>query len=350
MDTSDSRRVREATAINLSIVVPCFNEELSLPALLDRMEAACRTFAGGNYEILLVNDGSRDRSWSCIRAFSMTRPGVIGINLTRNHGHQLAVTAGLAQARGQRVLVIDADLQDPPELIEQMMAKMDAGADVVYGRRRRRAKESRFKLTTASLFYRLLDLLSETEIPRDVGDFRLMKRHIVDHLNAMPEQDRFLRGMVAWLGGQQDEVIYDRPARSAGKSGYRIWQMLKLAASGLTSFSTVPLRLASLLAILGSILGLLMATYEVWGFVNGQTMRGWTSLALLVTIFSSAQLACIAILGSYVGRIFMQAKGRPLFMISEIVRSPLDFGLVAPSQFGDDVLHLTFADEARAHG
>ena len=163
---------------------------------------------------------------------------VVGVNLARNYGHQLAVSAGLNLARGARVMIIDSDLQDPPELLAEMMRRMDEGCDVVYGRRRARAKESHFKLASANLFYRLLRTIAEVDIPRDTGDFRLMSRRIVDRLNAMPEQDRFLRGMIAWLGGRQEELVYDRDARHAGATGYSLSKMVRLATDGLTSFST----------------------------------------------------------------------------------------------------------------
>jgi dolichol-phosphate mannosyltransferase len=326
----------------LSVVAPCYNEQASLLSFIDRMEAACRAFAGGAYEIVLVNDGSRDRTWSCIRALAATRPGVVGVNLTRNHGHQLAVTAGLTVAMGRRVLVIDADLQDPPELLAEMMARMDEGAEVVYGRRRGRARETRLKRWTASAFYRVLAALSDVEIPVDTGDFRLMSRRIVDHLNTMPEQDRFLRGMIAWLGGKQVAVLYDRDGRCAGRSGYTLAKMLRLAAGGLTSFSTAPLRLASIMAGLGALAGVLVLIYALAGWLDGRVALGWTSLALMITFFATAQLSCLAILGAYVGRIFMQSKGRPLFLLDEIARSPTRIGLAS--------LEIEPAGEARRAG
>ena len=196
----------------LSVVAPCYNEEEALPAFVGRMVAACRAVAGDSFELLLVNDGSRDATWARIQDAAAT-PGVVGVNLARNYGHQLAVTAGLKLARGERVLIIDADLQDPPELLSELSARMDEGYDVVYAQRRTRAKESAFKLLTADLFYRLLAQMSETPIPRNVGDFRLMSRRAVDRLNALPEQDRFLRGMVAWLGGRKAAGEDDRDPR-----------------------------------------------------------------------------------------------------------------------------------------
>jgi polyisoprenyl-phosphate glycosyltransferase len=302
----------------VSVVVPCFNEQAALPLFIDRMVGVCEAL-GQTYEIVLVNDGSRDGTWGLIQAACAERPQIVGVNLARNHGHQLAVSAGLRLARGARVMVIDADLQDPPELLGEMMRLCDEGADVVYGRRRSRADESAFKLASASLFYRLLSSLSQVEIPRDVGDFRLMTRRTVDRLNDMPEQDRFIRGMVSWLGGKQTEIVYDRDPRAAGESGYTLAKMWKLASCALTSFSTAPLRLASMLAVLGVFLGLAVAIYALIGFFTGHVTPGWTSLALMLVLFGIGQLACLGIVGSYVGRIYMQVKGRPLFLIDEVV-------------------------------
>jgi glycosyltransferase involved in cell wall biosynthesis len=314
----------------LSVVAPCFNEEACLPRFLDRMIAACQTSANGSHEIVLVNDGSTDNTWPCIRAMALTRPGVVAINLSRNHGHQLAVTAGLNQARGERVLVIDADLQDPPELLGEMMARMDQTFDVVYGRRRTRAGEGGFKRTTAHIFYRLLGRVSDVAIPMDTGDFRLLSRSMVERLNAMPEQDRFLRGMVAWLGGRQSEVLYDRDSRFAGNTGYTLVKMVKLAMAGLTSFSTVPLRLAAIFTMFGILIGCAVALYAVAGRLFGHVVPGWTSLALVMVFFSTAQLACQAVMSVYVGRIFMQVKQRPLFLIDEVVTTDARVAL-APS-------------------
>jgi polyisoprenyl-phosphate glycosyltransferase len=304
----------------LSVVAPCYNEAKSLSAFVERMAGACEGL-NESYEILLVNDGSSDGTWNLIRSIAAARPGIIGVNLSRNHGHQLAVTAGLSLARGERVLIIDADLQDPPELLQKMMARLDEGYDVVYGRRAKRPSESRFKLVTANLFYRLLRALSDIEIPRDTGDFRLMTRRIVDRLNAMPERDRFIRGMVAWLGGRQTELVYDRDPRLAGQTGYTLTKMMRLAIDGITSFSTAPLRIASLLAVLGIALGGAIALYILIGFLTGRTIPGWTSQALIVVFFGTGQLACLAIIGAYLGRMYTQLKGRPLFLIDEITTS-----------------------------
>jgi glycosyltransferase involved in cell wall biosynthesis len=312
----------EDAPLRLSVVAPCYNEQGSLPAFVARMAEAARGAVGEAFELVLVNDGSRDGTWACIQALSLDRPGIVGVNLSRNHGHQLAVTAGLTVARGDRVLVIDADLQDPPEVLGEMMARMDEGYDVVFGKRRSRGGESAFKLATASAFYRLLHSVSEVEIPQDVGDFRLISRRIVDRLNAMPEQDRFLRGMVAWLGGRQGEVLYDRDARHAGQTNYTMAKMMRLAVNGLTGFSTAPLKIAVALAFAGMGLGALILLYALWGVFTGHSQRGWASLALIEVFFGVGQLGCLAIMGAYIGRIYTQVKGRPLFMIDEVARRP----------------------------
>lgn len=324
----------------LSVVVPCYNEEAGLPRFLERMTVACQNHAGGAYEIVLVNDGSRDNSWACMRAMAKTKPGVVAVNLSRNHGHQLAVSAGLAVARGERVLVIDADLQDPPELLCEMMARMDEGYDVVFGRRRVRAGESVFKRGTAHVFYRMLSRISDVDIPVDVGDFRLMSRDIVDKLNAMPEQDRFLRGMIAWLGGRQTEVLYDRDMRVAGTTGYSLMKMLRLAVSGVTSFSTLPMQLAGVATAAGVLVGLGLSVYILRGAMLGQAVPGWTSLALVITFFSSAQLASLAVISLYISRIFKQVKQRPLFLIHDVVECEMRYGMSPsarrPAKFEDD--------------
>jgi dolichol-phosphate mannosyltransferase len=322
----------------LSVVVPCYNEEEGLGAFFERMNAACRTHAGGSFEIIFVNDGSRDATWPRIRAMSRLHPGVVGVNLSRNHGHQLAVTAGLRLAKGRRVLVIDADLQDPPELLGAMMRKMDEGFDVVYGRRNARAGETLFKRATAFLFYRLLDRLSETRIPMDVGDFRLMSQLIVDRLNAMPEQDRFLRGMIAWLGGRQSEVAYDRDPRFAGTTGYSAKKMVRLAIAGLTSFSTAPLQLAAIMTGCGVAFAFLISVYVLYGLLFGKVAPGWTSLALIIAFFSTAQMASLAVISIYIGRIFTQVKMRPLYLIDEVERSEAKVALAHPAPPNPEVL------------
>lgn len=302
----------------LSVVAPCYNEEETLHAFIERVTATCER-TGQPYEIVLVNDGSRDGTWQKISELTTRHPAVVGVNLARNYGHQLAASAGLSLARGERVVLIDADLQDPPELILDMMTLMDQGFEVVYAKRRKRASESAFKLATASAFYRILASMSDVKIPTDVGDFRMMSRRVLDRLNAMPEQDRFIRGMVAWLGGRQTELLYDRDARYAGETGYTLPKMLRLAMAGLTSFSTAPLQLATYLAMSGMVVAAGLMIYTLIGFITGHATPGWTSLGLMITFFSVGQLFCLAIIGSYLGRVFMQVKGRPLYFVDQIV-------------------------------
>jgi dolichol-phosphate mannosyltransferase len=310
-------------ALALSVVAPCYNEEAGLALFVERMTRAAEGLYGPDrYELILVDDGSRDRTFSVMQGLMADHPAIVAVRLSRNHGHQTAVSAGLSLARGARILLIDADLQDPPELLPLMVEKLDAGFDVVFGRRRTRAGESPFKLATAGLFYRTLAALSDSEIPLDTGDFRLMSRRIVERLNAMPERDRFIRGMVAWLGGRQTEILYDRDPRAAGETQYTLRRMVRLAADGLTSFSTAPLRLASVLAALGALAGLGLLVYALVGFFSGHATPGWTSLALIIVFFSTAQLLSLAIIGEYLGRTYMQAKGRPLYLIDEVLRAP----------------------------
>lgn len=311
----------------LSVVAPCFNEELVLAAFTRRMRAACEGAGLSDYEIILVNDGSSDKTWDIIQRLARDQAQIVGANLSRNHGHQLATSAGIDLARGARVLIIDADLQDPPEVLKEMMALMDQGYDVVYGRRRERARESAFKKGAASAFYRLLRVLADVDIPLDTGDFRLMSRRVADRLKAMPERDRFLRGMVAWLGGKQIALVYDREARAAGQTKYTLRKMVRLALDGLVGFSTVPLRLATLLALFGAGMAIAIAIYIVVSILSNNVVPGWASLAFIVTFFSSAQLLCVGIIGEYVGRTYMQVKSRPLFMVDEVVgrnRATLD--------------------------
>jgi len=316
--------------IALSIVAPCYNEQDGLSEFVTRMTKAAEATAGENYELILVNDGSRDKTWACIRAIAQTNPRILGVNLSRNHGHQLAVTAGLSLTRGDSILIIDADLQDPPELLAEMTARLREGFDVVYGRRRTRAKESSFKLVTANIFYRALRMLSDVDIPADTGDFRLMSRRIADRLNAMPEHDRFLRGMVAWLGGKQTELLYDRDPRFAGQTGYTLAKMLRLAANGVVGFSTRPLKLSMLFAGIGMLIGVGVVLYALTGYVLGTVAPGWTSQALITVFFGVTQLGCMAVIGAYLGRTYMQVKARPLFMIDEISASSISRDQAAP--------------------
>ena len=316
-DPVELRRSRSSLPSRaLSVVTPCFNEEEVLPVFLQRVRAACATVTD-DYEIVLVDDGSTDRTWTIMRG---AEPGdrIVAVKLARNHGHQLALTAGLELCRGDRVLVIDADLQDPPELLPEMMALLDAGADVVYGQRERREGESRLKLITADLFYRLISHLSDTPIPVDTGDFRLISRRALDVLNAMPEHHRFVRGMVAWIGFRQVPIRYVRQPRYAGQTKYPFRKMVRLALDAVTAFSTKPLAIASLLAVATSFCGVAILAYAFIGWVSGRTVSGWTSMLGAVAILNSVQLLMLGIIGEYLGRLYQQSKGRPLFIVEDL--------------------------------
>jgi dolichol-phosphate mannosyltransferase len=275
---------------------------------------------GDDYEIVLINDGSRDGSWAVMQRLSLADPRLVAINLSRNHGHQRALSAGLTVCRGQRVLIIDADLQDPPELLGPMMARMDAGADVVYGQRIAREGETAFKRITAALFYRLFRRLVDIQIPLDTGDFRLMNRRTLDILNAMPEQHRFIRGMVSWIGLRQEALPYERAARFAGETKYPFSKMLGFAFDAITSFSIKPLRLASWLGLAAGAGGLLLLLYVAASWILGRTVEGWTSLMVVTLVLGSFQLMVAGLLGEYLGRLYLEAKGRPLFIIEGVVR------------------------------
>jgi dolichol-phosphate mannosyltransferase len=305
--------------MRLSVVAACYNEQAVLPELRRRLDAICRRTVGDAYELILVNDGSRDDTWPTLVAMAADSPTIVGVDLSRNVGHQLALTAGLTLARGERVLVIDADLQDPPELLPEMMALMDRGADVVYGQRLRREGEGIFKRATAFIFYRLLSFFSEIEIPKDTGDFRLMNRKVVDALNRMPEQHRFIRGMVAWLGFNQVPIQYTRDARFAGTTKYPFRKMARFAADAITGFSISPLRLSSVLALCCFVLSGVLAAYVLYAWYALSVVRGWTSLLLLFLLFSGVQLLVLGVIGEYVGRTYVEAKRRPLFIVSEVL-------------------------------
>ena len=303
----------------LSIVVPCYNEQACLAELHGRLTGAARGAVGDDYEIVLVNDGSRDRSWEMMRSLSAEDPRLGAINLSRNHGHQLALTAGLDLCSGARILIIDADLQDPPELLPAMLDEMDRqGADVVYAVRRARAGETAFKRGTAKLFYRLLSRLAEIEIPRDTGDFRLMSRRALDALLSLPEHARFIRGMVAWVGFRQVPIAYDRAERHAGQSKYPFSKMLRFALDAVTGFSTAPLRMASHIGLWLVAASVLLLAYIAFGFLTGSAIQGWTSLMLVVVILGAVQMFVLGMIGEYLGRLYMESKHRPLYIVAEI--------------------------------
>ena len=301
----------------VSVVVPCYNEEEVLRELHRRVTRVLRKVAG-DWELILVNDGSADRTLELIREIASEDPHVRGVDLSRNFGHQLALTAGLDQARGQAIIMIDADLQDPPELFGRMIEKWHQGADVVYAVRKKRRGESWFKLATASLFYRLLRLSTQIAIPLDTGDFRLIDRRALAAVLSIRESNRFLRGLFGWVGFRQEPVYYVRRERFAGETKYPFGKMLRFAIDGLTSFSTAPLRLAVWLGLASAGLAFVYGLKVLYEGLTGGTVPGWASTTLSVLFIGGIQLFTIGVLGEYIGRIYDEVKRRPLYLVREV--------------------------------
>lgn len=301
----------------LSVVVPCFNEEAVIESTHQRLGRVLDGVAMPS-EIVYVDDGSRDATFSRLAAIQTADARVRVVRLSRNFGHQFASTAGLQHASGDAVVLIDADLQDPPELIPEMLAKWHEGFAVVYGTRTTRSGEGWFKQATAKLFYRIINRVSEVPIPLDTGDFRLMDRRVVDAILAMPERDRFLRGMVAWAGFRQTPLPYARDPRKAGDSKYPLGKMLHFAGDGILSFSLTPLKFATVLGFVASAMALLGMVWALLVRLESHTwVAGWASIFLAVLFMGGVQLICLGILGEYLGRIYGESKRRPLYFVSE---------------------------------
>ena len=308
----------------VSLVVPVFNESEVIATFYDRATKAMAAVPGMSYEILFIDDGSRDDSYRKLASFAAVNPCIRVLKLSRNFGHQVAISAGIDHARGDCVVVIDADLQDPPEVIAGMVEQWRQGFDVVYGVRSDRAGETAIKLATASMFYRLLGRLTNIHIPANVGDFRLMSRRVVDQLKQLREKDRFVRGLVSWVGFSQTGLTYKRDARYAGETKYPFRKMLKFSFDGITSFSTVPLKLATWL---GSATAILAVLYLLSVFVQkllGYTVEGWATIMVAILFIGSVQLICLGILGEYLGRIFNEVKPRPMYVLEEQLNSRPD--------------------------
>jgi dolichol-phosphate mannosyltransferase len=307
----------------LSLVLPIFNEEAIIPELDRRLRAFLNDVGSGvgeAWEVIFVNDGSKDRSLALLKELAAAEPRYKVLSLSRNFGHQMAITAGLDRAGGEAVVVMDADLQDPPEVVRQMVARWREGFDVVFGVRSRRHGETVFKKLTAAIFYRLLrGMLGDVSIPIDAGDFRLMSRPVVLTLRALRERHRFVRGLVWWVGFRQTAVSYERPARFAGETKWPLRRMLHFAVDGITSFSTVPLRMATWLGVLAGVVALGGVGWALYSKFFGGVVRGWTTIMILVGLGSSAQLLMTGILGEYVGRIYEEVKRRPLYVVDSEV-------------------------------
>ena len=312
----------------LSVVVPCYNEEAvialthaRLGSFLSRELGDGRD--GDGWEIVYVNDGSRDATIEILRDIQRRDPRVRVVDLARNFGHQVAVSAGLEHARGDAVVIIDADLQDPPEAIGDMLARWREGYHVAYGVRVDREGESAFKRWTARVFYRLMARLSDTPIALDTGDFRLMDRRVVDALLRMPERDRFIRGMVGWVGFRQVAVPYRRAPRAAGESKYPLARMMRFALDGITSFSTTPLRLATWTGFGSAALALVLALWALGvRLLTDAWVPGWAAIFIAILFMGGVQLLCIGIIGEYVGRIYSEVKRRPLYVVADRLGFP----------------------------
>jgi glycosyltransferase involved in cell wall biosynthesis len=310
----------------LSVVVPLYNERGNVAPLLERLGAVTQRLRDAyDFEIVLVNDGSTDGTLTAIRGEMQRRPHIVLVNLSRNFGHQLAATAGIEIARGDAVVLMDGDLQDPPELIDAFVRKWREGYDVVYAVRRSRQGESRFKVWTARMFYRVIKRLTKVSIPLDTGDFRLMSRRVVEALRRSPERHRFLRGMVSWVGFNQVAIQYDRDVRHAGTTKYPLPKMIRFAMDGITSFSDIPLRFASYFGFTVSavafIYALIVVAFKLFSLKPPGYTPGWASTIVAVLFLGGVQLMSLGILGEYLGRVYDEVKGRPLYLISDIERS-----------------------------
>ncbi len=301
----------------ISVVIPIYNEEQTIPELYERLQ---KTVSGitEDYELIFVNDGSKDNSLLEILKLTKLDPRVYYINFSRNFGHQIAVTAGLEASRGKAVVIIDGDLQDPPELIKDLYNKYTEGYEVVYAKRRVRKGESAFKKISAKIFYRTLKRLTSIDIPLDTGDFRIIDRKVVDYLNQMPEYNKFLRGQIAWLGFKQSEVLFDRDKRKYGKTGYSLGKMFRLAFDGITGFSDKPLQLVTKIGFSISFVSFIIILYAIYShFILNKTITGWTSLIISSMFIGGIQLVSIGIIGEYISRIHKNVLKRPLYIIEK---------------------------------
>lgn len=303
--------------MDLSVIIPIYNEENNIPLLYKRLLSVIQDL-GVSYEFVFINDGSADQSLVLLKQLAEQNKNVRYISFSRNFGHQIAVSAGLDNCTGDAIVIIDADLQDPPELIKPMYARLKEGFEVVYAKRRARKGESFLKKFTARMFYRTLKKITSINIPVDTGDFRIMARPIVEVLKQMPEQQKFLRGQISWAGFRQTYIEYDRDERHAGKTGYTYKKMIRFALDGITSFSNVPLKAVSFFGFVVSIIAFLMTIYALYArFISKDYVPGWTSLILSILFIGGIQLIGIGIIGEYISRISSNVRNRPLYIVQD---------------------------------
>ena len=304
----------------VSVVIPMYYEEEVAEICYDRVSTVLRKLSDKyEYEIIFVNDGSKDKTLSILKNIADNNKCVKIISFSRNFGHQAAVTAGLKEVTGDAIVIIDADLQDPPELIPEMLELWEQGNEVIYGKRKTRKGESAFKLLTAKMFYKTLNALSDVEIPKDTGDFRLVDRKVVDVVNNLPEHNKFLRGLFSWVGFKQKAYEYERQERFAGETKYPLKKMLKLASDGIISFSNKPIKMVGALGIISIIISVIILIYALISYIFklNELSAGWTSLMVAITFFAGVQLLSLWVISEYIGRIYDEAKGRPQYIVDK---------------------------------
>lgn len=304
----------------LSVIIPMYYEEEVAEECYKRMDKVLKGLDGYDYEIIFVNDGSKDKTLEILENIAEKDKHIKILSFSRNFGHQCAVTAGMKFVTGDCVLIIDADMQDPPELIPDMLKLWEGGNEVIYAKRKVREGESAFKLFTARMFYKILNGLSDVEIPKDTGDFRLADRKVIDVINSLPEHNKFLRGLFSWVGFKQIPFEYERKERFAGKTKYPLKKMLKLAADGIISFSTKPLKIVGGLGIISIVISIVILIYSIISYIFSRNLiPGWTSIMVSITLFSGVQLLSIWIMSEYIARIYDETKQRPQYIIDKKV-------------------------------
>ena len=305
----------------ISIIIPAYNEEEVAQECYNRLKEVLDKLNNYENEIIFVNDGSKDKTLEILTELANQNENVKIVSFSRNFGHQAAVTAGLKYVTGDAILIIDADLQDPPELLPEMLKLWEEGNEVIYGERKTREGESRFKLFTAKMFYNTLNALSDVEIPKNTGDFRLVDRKVVDTINSLPEHNKFLRGLFSWVGYRQYAFKYERKERFAGKTKYPLKKMLKLAADGIIGFSTKPLKILGGLGFISIIISFIILIYSLLSFAFewNNLEAGWTSIMVSITFFAGVQLLSIWVLSEYIGRIYDETKNRPQYIVDKTI-------------------------------
>lgn len=304
----------------VSLVIPMYYEEEVANECYEKVSNVLKGLEDTyDYEIIFVNDGSKDKTLEILEEIAKKDEKAKIVSFSRNFGHQAAVTAGLKEVTGDAIVIIDADLQDPPELIPEMLKLWEQGNEVIYGKRKTRKGESAFKLLTAKMFYKTLNALSDVEIPKDTGDFRLVDRKVVDVINSLPEHNKFLRGLFSWVGFKQKAYEYERQERFAGKTKYPLKKMLKLASDGIISFSSKPIKLVGALGIISIVISIIILIYALISYIFqlNNLSAGWTSIMIAITFFAGVQLLSLWVISEYIGRIYDEAKGRPQFIIDK---------------------------------